>query len=37
MLDLKVMMHKVKAHSNNKWNDRADEEANEGHDKDTLL
>ena len=37
MLDLKVIMHKVKAHSNNKWNDRADEEANEGRDKDTLL
>ena len=37
MLDLKVIMHKVKAHSNNKWNDKADEEANEGRDKDTLL
>jgi hypothetical protein len=37
MLDLKVIMHKVKAHSNNKWNDRADEEANEGRNKDTLL
>src|SRR6266513_3103346 len=36
-LILKVIMHKVKAHSNNKWNDRADEEANEGRDKDTLL
>jgi ribonuclease HI len=29
-LGLKVNLYKVKAHDNNKWNDRADEEANKG-------
>ena len=37
MLDLNVTIHKVKAHSNDKWNDRADEEANRGRENDSLI
>jgi hypothetical protein len=37
MLDLKVTLNKVKAHSNHQWNDRADEEANKGRDGNLML
>ena len=33
---ISVNLHKVKAHDNNKWNDRADEEANKGRDGEII-
>ena len=37
ILDLDVILHKVKAHNNDKWNDRADEEANKGREGNLTL
>ena len=36
ILNLHVILHKVKAHNNDPWNNRADEEANKGR-KDNLI
>jgi ribonuclease HI/endonuclease/exonuclease/phosphatase family metal-dependent hydrolase len=37
MLDLNVSLHKVKGHSNDTWNDRADEEANHGRNANSMI
>ena len=37
LLNLNVILHKVKAHNNNPWNDRADDEANIGRNSNLIL
>jgi len=37
MLNLNVVLHKVKGHSNDTWNDRTDEEANYGRNANSMI